>query len=238
MWRPSRRTALEAHVGRRYGSTSVYGTFAYAPDARSALNIAVYDNIAGFGGEVRRTLADLPTDFEVSRNPLTGDLNGCVIGQGQGVAQGQGLCLNPTLSSIAASTFRARGVAATYGVNLGRIGAGIGTGYARRKFIARRDSVLAAANGVIDETWWANAWASARLDPYSSVGANVYVNWFQTGLSSAGDATALGANASYFRRLTDRLSATAAIGIDGVEREEPLPDQWGASALVGLRYAL
>jgi hypothetical protein len=238
MWRPSRRTALEAHVGRRYGSTSVYGTFAYAPDARSALNIGVYDNIAGFGGEVRRALEDLPTDFEVSRNPLTGDLNGCVIGGGQGIGQGQGLCLNPALSSIAASTFRARGIAANYGVNLGRIGAGVGAGYSRRKFIARRDSVLALANGVIDETWWANAWLTASLDPHSSVGANLYANWFQTGLSSAGDATALGANASYFRRLTDRLSATAAVGIDGVEREQPLPDQWGASALVGLRYAL
>jgi hypothetical protein len=232
MWRPSKRTALEAHVGRRYASTSVYGTFAYAPNARSALNVAVYDNVAGFGGEVRRALEDLPTDFELARNPLTGDFTGCVTGQAGGG------CVNAALSSVAAAAFRARGVAATYGVDLGRIQAGLGAGYARRKFIARRDSVLASAAGTIDETVWANAWASARLDRRSSVGANVYANWYQSGQSSLGDATALGLNASYFRRLTDRLSMTAAVGIDGVERDAPRLDQWGLSALVALRYAL
>ena len=39
MWRPSSRTALEAHVGRRYDSLTYYGTFAYAPDSRSSINV-------------------------------------------------------------------------------------------------------------------------------------------------------------------------------------------------------
>jgi hypothetical protein len=98
--------------------------------------------------------------------------------------------------------------------------------------------VLALANGVIDENIYVAGYLGARLDERSSVSANAYANWFQSGLSTAGDATALGANASYFRRLTDRLSATAAVGIDGIEREDPFIDQWGASALVGLRYSL
>jgi hypothetical protein len=232
MWRPSRRTALEAHVGRRYGSTSIHGSFAYAPDARSSLNVSVYDNIAGFGGTVRKALEGLGTDFETSRNPLTGDLNGCVI------AQTNGTCLNSALSSVAAATFRARGVSASYNLTLGRISAGIGAGYDRRKFIAAPGTVLAMANGVIDENVYVAGYLGARLDERSSVSANLYANWFQSGLSSAGDATALGANASYFRRLTDRLSASAAVGIDGIEREDPFIDQWGASALVGLRYSL
>ena len=57
IWRPSRRTAFEAHVGRRYGTTSYYGTFSYAPSDRSSLNVRVYDNVAGFGGQVNRALA-------------------------------------------------------------------------------------------------------------------------------------------------------------------------------------
>ena len=232
MWRPSRRTALEAHVGRRYGSTSVYGSFAYAPDARSSLNVSVYDNVAGFGGTVRKALEDLSTDFETSRNPLTGDLNGCVI------TQANGSCLNSALSSVAAATFRARGVAASYNLTLGRISAGIGAGYDRRKFIAAPGTVLALANGVIDENTYVAGYLGTRLDERSSLSANLYANWFRSGLSAAGDATALGANASYFRRLTDRLSATAAVGIDGIEREDPFIDQWGASALVGLRLSL
>ena len=232
MWRPSRRTALEAHVGKRYDSTSVYGSFAYAPDARSSFNVSVYDNVSGFGGTVRHALEDLSTDFETSRNPLTGDLNGCVI------TRANGSCLNSALSSVAAATFRARGISASYNLTLGRINAGIGAGYDRRRFIAARGTVLALANGVIDENYYISGYLGARLDERSSANANIYANRFQSGLSIAGDATALGANASYFRHLTDRLSATAAVGIDGIEREDPFIDQWGASALVGLRYSL
>jgi hypothetical protein len=232
MWRPSRRTALEAHVGKRYGSTSVFGSFAYAPDARSSLNVSVYDNITGFGGVVRRALDDLPTDFEASRNPLTGALNGCVI------ARSDGACLNSALSSVAAAIFRARGIQATYAMTLGRINAGIGAGYDRRKFIAAPGTILAAANGVIDKNYFLAGSLSARLDNRSSVGGNIYANWFDSGLSNIGDATALGANASYYRRLTDRLTASAAVGIDGIERDDPFIDQWGASALLGLRYSL
>ena len=40
MWRPSRRTALEAHVGRRYGSMTYYGSFAYAPNKNLSFTIA------------------------------------------------------------------------------------------------------------------------------------------------------------------------------------------------------
>ena len=232
MWRPSKRTALEAHVGRRYGSTSLYGSFAYAPDSRSSFNVSVYDNVTGFGGVVRRALEDLPTDFEASRNPLTGDVNGCVI------ARTDGSCLNTALSSVAAATFRGRGVAASYALTLGRINAGFGVGYDRRKFIAARSTVLGFADGVIDENVYAAAYLGARLDERSSLGVNLYANWFDSGLSNVGDAAALGANASYFRRLTDRLTATAAVGIDGIERDDPFIDQWGLSALLGLRYSL
>ena len=232
MWRPSRRTALVAHVGKRYGSTSVYGTFAYAPDARSSFNVSVYDNVAGFGSTVRRALEDLSTDFETSRNPLTGDLNGCVI------TQANGTCLNSALSSVSAATFRARGVSASYNLTLGRINAGIGAGYDRRKFIAAPGTFLAAANGVIDENYYVAGYLGARLDQQSSISANVYANRFQSGLSTAGDATAVGANASYFRNLTNRLTASVALGIDGIEREDPFIDQWGATALLGLRYSL
>src|SRR5690606_20245929 len=40
MWRPSRRTSLEAFVGKRYDSTTYYGTFAYAPNARESVNVS------------------------------------------------------------------------------------------------------------------------------------------------------------------------------------------------------
>lgn len=231
IWRPSRRTALEAHVGRRYGSTTYYGTFAYAPNPRAAFNVSVYDSIAGFGGQLARSLDGLPTDFEVVRNPLTGGFGGCVS------SLDGGNCLSGALSSVRSSAFRARGVMATYSVNFGRMNAGLGGGYDRRRFIGAPGTVLAQQSGVVDENYWLAGFLSRRLDADSGVRGEVRANWFQSGSSLNGDGTAIGATASYYRNLTRRLSATAAVGIDGIDREEPLPDQWIASALLGLRYS-
>lgn len=244
VWRPSRRTALEAHVGRRYGSTSFYGSFAYAPSPRSAFNVSVYDNVTGFGGQLTRALSSLPTEFQAIRNPLTGDLSGCVGGLaqatggdvGQAGAGGNG-CLGQALGSVRSATFRGRGAMASYSLDLGSLSTGIGAGYDRRKFIAARNTVLGNANGVIDESIWLAAFLNGKIDSRSSFGTNVYANWFQSGSSQAGDLTAVGATASYNRLLTNRLTATAAVGIDGVNRDDPLEDFWSASALLGVRYS-
>jgi hypothetical protein len=230
VWRPSRRTAFEAHVGRRYGSTTYYGSFGYAPSARSSLNISVYDNITGFGGQLNSALAGLPTQFEAARNPLTGDINGCVV------AQAQGNCLSGALGSIRSSVFRSRGVMASYGVTLGRLQAGLGAGYDRRKFIGAPGTVLALANGVIDQNYWAAAYLNGTIDRSSRFSTNFYANWYQSGDALSGDVRSVGATAAYYRSLGGRLTATAALGIDGVNREL-LQDIWSASALVGLRYS-
>lgn len=230
MWKPSPRTNLEAHVGRRYGSTSYYGTFSWAPSRRQSVNIAVYDNVAGFGGQVNSALASLPTQFQAIRNPLTGDVTGCVA------SLEQGSCLGGALGSLRSSTFRARGVAATYGLDLGRITAGIGVGYDRRTFFAAPGTILAAANGVVDENYWAMAYLDAQLDQRSSLSTNIYANWFQSGFAGSGDSSALGATVAYRRSLTNRLSGTVALGIDGINRQFE-DDYWTASALAGVRYS-
>ena len=230
VWRPSRRTAFEAHVGRRYGSTTYYGSFAYAPSARSSLNVSVYDSISGFGSQMNAALAGLPTQFEAARNPLTGDINGCVI------AQAQGNCLAGALGSVRSSVFRSRGVMASYGVSLGRFQAGVGAGYDRRKFIGAPGTILAVANGVIDENYWAAAYLNGVIDRNSKFSTNLYSNWYQSGDALAGQVSAIGATAAYYRSITNHLTATAALGIDGVNREK-LQDVWSASALVGVRYS-
>lgn len=230
IWRPSRRTALEAHVGRRYGSTSVYGSFAYSPNGRSSFNVSVYDNVAGFGGQVNRALADLPSEFSSVRNPLTGDIGGCVA------SLEQGSCLPGSLSSVRSSTFRARGVMATYGVDLGRYSAGLGGGYDRRRFIGARGTVLEAVNGQVDENYWLSSYFNGRIDEHSSFATSLYANWFQSGSVLNGDRSAVGATAAYNRSLLRNLTATAALGLDGVNREAPLEDDWSASALFALRY--
>lgn len=230
IWRPSRRTAFEAHVGKRYDSTTYYGTFAWAPSSRSAVNVSVYDGVTGFGGVLTNALANLPAEFTANRNPLTGDLTGCVAS-----LEG-GNCLTGVLGSVRSAVFRNRGVAATYAQRVGRMNAGIGLGYDRRRFIAASGTVLALANGTIDETYWANAYVSGELGRDAGFVVNTYASLLKSGSTNAGDATVLGASAAYRRYLLDGLSANAAVALDYLDSDVVGEDFKTASALLGLRY--
>lgn len=230
MWRPSARTALAAHVGRRYDSTTYYGTFAWAPSPRSSVNVAVYDTVSGFGGLLNTALANLPTEFSAARNALSGDFTGCVGGE-----EGAN-CLAGVLGSVRSAVFRSRGIAAGYGVRLGRIDTGLGVGYQRRKFIAAPGTVLAAANGVVDEAYWVNYYIGAQVGRTAALDGNVYASWIDSGFVDSGEVFALGASAAYRQAITGRLSARAALAVDHLDSELTVEDYTSASALLGLRY--
>ncbi|MCC6924266.1 preprotein translocase subunit YajC [Novosphingobium sp.] len=235
MWRPSKRTALEAHVGRRYGSTTYFGSFAYAPSARSSLNISVYDSVTGFGGMLNKSLASMPTNFEGLHNPLTGGLSTCVAAVSQ-AGSNSGTCLNGALASVRSSVFRGRGAIASFNVAGNTLQYGIGAGYDRRRFISVPGTVLASANLLIDENYWVAAYLNGRIDRNSSFGTNIWANWYQSGDALAGDTSSLGASAAYYRTIARNLSATLAVGVNGVNRDQ-LEDIWSASALAGVRYS-
>lgn len=229
MWRPSRRTALTAHVGRRYGGTNYTGSFTWSPTSRQTLSIGVYNTISAFGGNLGRILDDLPDDFVAVRNPITGNINGCVSS-----LEGNN-CLTGALSTIRSSTFRARGVAATYSVRFGAFDAGLGLGYDNRKYIGARGTVLATADGQVDENFWGAANFGWTIDESSGLSANAYANLLKSD-ALFDDITNVGATIAYYRALTARLRAHAALGIDGTLGSEFGEDFWNASALVGMRY--
>jgi hypothetical protein len=233
MWRPSRRTALEAHVGKRYDSTTYYGTFAWSPDSRSSFNVAVYDGIAGFGGQMTNVLADLPAEFQALRNPISGDITGCVQG-----AQGASNCFAGAFGSIRSSVFRSRGVMASYGIDWGRTSLSLGAGYDRRKFIGAEGTILEQANGVADENIWLAANLDRQIDVRSRLSFNAYANWFESGFDAAGGSMGFGASAAYYRNIVGGLTGTVAVSLDGITRDSiDDEDLLGASALVGLRYS-
>lgn len=229
MWRPSRRTSLEAHVGRRYGSTTYYGNLSYSPNSHSGLNIAVYDNITGFGGQLTNALDLLGTEFTAARNPISGDLGGCVIG-----VEGNN-CTLAQLNSLRSSVFRNRGIAASYGWSRGRTSFGVGAGYDRRSFFGGEDTVLADVDGVIDESYYVAANLAQQLDRDSGISAGAYASWFNAGSGNLGDGIGYSASLAYNRNLWRGLTGIAAIGVDGISRDN-LPDYSSASALLGLRY--
>lgn len=229
MWRPSRRTSLEARVGQRYGSETYFGSFGYQPNERTALNVSVYDTVSGFGNLLNDNLANLGTSFSSSRNPLSGELNGCAFGQSSG------LCFNDVLQSAASSSFRARGVNGQLTYNYGGWETGLGVGYARRRFFASQLGAVAAVDGLVDENYYANLTIGKELDAYSRFDANVYANLLDSGFAGAPDVVGIGANAAYYRQILPGLQGTAAVGLDSFQ-QEGFDSELTASALLGLRY--
>jgi hypothetical protein len=230
LWRPSRRTTLEARYGHRYGTDTYVGTFSYTPNEQLGVSVAVYDSVSGFGGSVTDALADLPTAFNSSRNAITGDLNSCVFS-----ARG-GSCLNNALRTARSATFRSRGVQASLASTSGPWSSGLAIGYDRRKFLASALGGQGQIAGLIDENYYLSGYLGRELDRRSSIATNVYASLNDPGQAGAPDSYGFGANASYYRNIWRGLSATAAVGID-TYRIEDFDQDVTASALLGLRYS-
>lgn len=229
LWRPSRRTSLEARIGRRYGSTTYAGSLGYQPNENTSLNVSVYDTVSGFGNLLNDNLDSLGTSFTSNRNPLSGELNGCAFGQSSS------LCLNDALQSAASSSFRARGVNAQLAYGYNGWNTSVAAGYSRRRFIASQLGGLAGVDGLVDQNYYANLSIGRQLDARSSFDTNVYANLLDSGFAGAPNVLAVGANAAYNRQIIRGLSGTAAVGLDSF-RQDGFDSELTASALLGLQY--
>ncbi|MEP3227461.1 MAG: hypothetical protein ABJO01_15905 [Parasphingorhabdus sp.] len=229
LWRPSRRTSLEARVGRRYGSTTYAGSLGYQPNENTSLNVSVYDTVSGFGNLLNDNLASLGTSFSTSRNPLSGELNGCAFGQTSS------LCFNDALQSASSSSFRARGVNAQLAYAYNGWNTGLAVGYSRRRFFASQLGGLSGVDGLVDQNYYANLSIGRQLDARSSFDANVYANLLDSGFAGAPNVLALGANAGYYRQIIPGLTGSAAVGLDSFQ-QDGFDTALTASALLGLQY--
>ena len=232
LWRPSRRTSLEARVGQRYGSESFTGSFSWQPSDRSSLNVAVYDTVTGYGSLLRDRLAGLPTDFTSFSNPLTGDVSSCAFGVRAGT------CFDDVLQSASGASFRSRGVTGSYSTDMAGWKTGLALGYNRRTFLTADEGAQAIIDGTSDQNYFANVFVSKDIDALSSVTANFYANYYDPGYFS-GEVFAVGANAGYNRSIWRGLDATAALGLDYYDTQniDLNDDEFTASALLGLRYS-
>ncbi|MEJ7926542.1 hypothetical protein WG908_07210 [Sphingobium sp. AN641] len=228
LWRPSRRTALEARVGERYGGMTYQGSFTWQ-GRDSSFGVAVFDGIDSFGRVINANVAALSGNLDVVRNPFTGNITGCAFS-----TTGGGQCFNDGLSGITDANFRYRGVAAQYSRRRGPWGWGLGAGYSQRKFITpRTDAVI--IRGSSDENWYGNGSVTYTINDNSSLESVVYVNYFD---ASGGrtDTLNYGGFTSYYRGITRRLSASASVGVDGVKADD-IDTIISAMGQLGLRYS-
>lgn len=229
LWRPSRRTTLEARVGERYGGMTYQGSFTWQ-GRDSSFALVVFDGIDSFGRMMMGNIGALSgSSLNVVRNPFTGDLTGCAFS-----ATGGGQCFNDALSGITDANFRYRGVSAQYALQRGPWGWGVGAGYSQRKFITPRGQAV-LVRGSRDENWYGNASMRYSFSNQDSVDTVLYVNYFDASDARPNVAN-YGGYTSYFKNLSRRLSASASVGVDGAKADD-FDTVISAMGQVGLRYS-
>lgn len=229
MWRPSRRTSLEARVGRRYGGMHYVGSFSWQATSHSSFSLAYFDSIDSFGRSLTGNLVALPASFQAARNPFSGDLTGCVQG-----TDGGAQCFNDTLSGITTANYRHRGVVGQYTTKAGRWSWGAGAGYSQRKFLAPNAAIFASINGTKDENYYANLFLGHSFDDNSQLTGSLYANYFD-GAVVGTDVANWGSYVTYNKAIGKRLSAQASLGLDAVDPEQ-LNEIISALGQVGVRY--
>lgn len=231
VWRPNRRTSVEAHAGKRYGTESYAGAISYQASKSVGLQVQVYDAVQTFGRQLRQGLATLPTGFVNARDAYTQQFNGCVFGT-SGAAPGG--CLNSTFQSISTASYRARGVDAVLSAERGRNTFGIGAGYANRKLYAPRNGSGIVTYGLDDQSAYGQAFFSRRLTENSGIDTNAFVDWYNSDYA-ADDIWSVGATASYYHNF-GRLQTTATLGIYQFDTGSALGKALSAQAMISARY--
>jgi len=235
IWRPSRRTEVQARLGRRYGDMTYTGSIQHKISAAYALTGSVFDTVDSFGRVIVADLAGAPVNFRVGRNPFNpgvGGIGGCVFGNDPGT----GVCLDEAFGAIRTATTRTRGANILFSGGRGPWSLGIGASYAQRKYFAPDVAEGFGLNRFEDENFTVSASISRALSRQSGITVDGYASWFDPSGSEADALFGAGVSASYYQRLFyDRLQAQAGLGFFHTDADPE--DVSAAQALLGLRYS-
>ncbi|MGE3396241.1 MAG: hypothetical protein AB7H79_04990 [Sphingomonas sp.] len=231
IWRPTQRTELQARAGHRYGGTTVVGSLSHRFNDSYGMSAVVYDTVETFGSSLTSTLSRLPQGIEVTRNPITGDLNGC----GFGSAPGSAGCFDRSLQTIRGGTFRGRGGTLAFSGSRGLWSFGAGASYDHRRYARPNDDAFDAFGGATDESFSLFGSLGRRLSRTSDLNLSAYASWFDSDQPGFDRVFSTGGSISYSRRLLlDRLSLTAALGLN--HSDDGTDESTVASGVAGLRY--
>jgi uncharacterized protein (PEP-CTERM system associated) len=236
IWRPGRRTEVQARIGRRYGDTTFTGSFKHQLNSAYAISGSIYDSVDSFGRVVVAGVASLPVNFKSSRNPLNrsvGGIGGCVFGNDPGT----GACLDNAFQAISNSNFRNRGATILFSGGRGPWSMGVGAGYSQRQHFEPLVNQGFALNRLRDENFTLSGNIARALSRTSGVAFDAYANWSDSGLPGSQASFGTGVTGSYHRSLFyDRLQAQAALGAYTSDTGFS-EDGTVLQALIGLRYS-
>lgn len=235
IWRPSRRTELQARVGRRYGDTTIVGSIRHQLNSAFAMVGSVYDSVDSYGRILVADLAATPVNFRNNRNPFNpgvGGIGGCIFGNDPGT----GTCLDNAFHAISTANFRNRGANLLFSGGRGPWTVGLGANYSHRKYFTPDVQNGFALDRYADESFTLSAGLTRQLSRTSQANFEAYASWFDSGLPASEAVFGTGATASYYRSfLFDRLQAQAAAGV--YTTDSGFDDSTVAQGLIGLRYS-
>lgn len=232
IWRPSPRTEFQVRAGHRYGGTTVVGSFRHQFNPSYGVSATVFDTVETFGGTLIANLNNLPTNFDILRNPFTGDLGNCAIG---GQQPGSGQCFASSLQSIRGTSYRMRGVSALFSGSRGLWDFALGAAYAHRRFARPDDPAFDSFGGREDQGFQVYGSVGRELSRSSEINFDAYASWFDSDARGIGEVTSVGGTVSYSRRLLlDRLQLIGALGL--YHDDGAFGDSTIATGLIGLRY--
>jgi hypothetical protein len=231
IWRPTPRTELQARGGHRYGGTTVTGSLRHQFRRGLGLGAAVYDSVGTSSTAIVSNLSQLPANFQVNRNPLTGAFDGCVFGQDPGT----GICFDEALQSLGNNAYRSRGANFTLSGARGLWSFGLGAGYSHHRYRALVSGDFGSIDPRTDQSFVLNGNATRRLSRSSGISFDAVASWYDSDRLGFDPVFSSGLTTSYYRSLMfERLQFHAALGIFYTDTG-PI-DSTTASALVGLRY--
>lgn len=235
IWRPSPRSELQLRAGiNDDGEPVVAGSAAFRVGRSFGFSFNLYDDDETFGTSLVRNLRNLPDEFKVDHDPLTGGLApGCVFSEEE---PGKGVCLSPALQSITGASYRVRGGSMLFSGN-GRLWSwGGGVTYTRRDFYLPDDPIFESAFAPSDQDVALFGSVNRRLGRYADIGFDGFVSIYNTDAASQADVVSVGGRASLSRGfLLNRLQLLVALGL--TSRSVSIgEDSLVADGIIGLRY--
>ncbi len=230
-WKPSPRLALEMTYGKNDGRTAINGSLNYQMSASIGLRAIVSSGLDSFGRGLNNSLGRIPNNFRAANNPIARDFSGCSFAAG---GDGGG-CLGDALSQISPYNSYSRRASLSLNGEQGKWSGGFGIGLSRRQYLVPKELDPFGIYRRSRHDYWAQANIARKMGESGSISADLYGGTSNPLIGRAFKQTNFGANMSYNRAITQRLSGVTSLGYSTSHQKSG--DTFStASALVGMRY--
>lgn len=230
IWRPSRRTRMEARVGRRYGDLSVTGLVEMRPNERSGLTLIVSDRVESFSQGLTNGLAGTQPMLDLNQVDPSSPYQQCLFGKTSGAGQ----CIASSLGQASANSYREQAANIIFTRALRTWTFSGGLGYARRTYIDNPNSLF-SLDGVVDESFFSNISIGRPLSRVSGVSFSFTGNLFKNGQVGASDVMSGSFSTNYYRSFGRGIQMQASVAVDGSKQDGMATDVSGRARL-GLQY--